>query len=253
MDPYLESPDLWPDVHNRLITIFCDDLIPLIAPHYVAELQTQIIIEEVNREDESLGVVHDVAIIQPMGFGGVVSAAASAPPAPIELHLPLRFPIRLNSVRIRRREDDRLATIIEMLSPFNKRPGPGRDEYVEKRSAFTARGINLVEVDLLRRWPRMPFELSAPVCDYLIMVADCSKGTRCDVWPIFLRQELPVIPIPLLPPDAPVPLDIALALRTAYSRARYDLRIDYAKPANPPLRAADAEWAAALLVSHAVH
>ena len=38
MDPYLESPDLWPDVHNRLMNLFADQLGDLLAPKYVAEL-----------------------------------------------------------------------------------------------------------------------------------------------------------------------------------------------------------------------
>ncbi|HNT78921.1 MAG TPA: DUF4058 family protein, partial [Anaerolineae bacterium] len=58
---------------------------------------------------------------------------------------------------------------------------------------------------------------------------------------------LPTLPIPLLPPDPPVPLDMGQALRTAYARARYDLRIDYKTPLNPPLASEEAEWAAALL------
>ena len=37
------------------------------------------------------------------------------------------------------------------------------------------------------------------------------------------------------------------ALRTAYERARYDLRVDYHTPPVPPLSLADATWATALL------
>jgi hypothetical protein len=48
---------------------------------------------------------------------------------------------------------------------------------------------------------------------------------------------------PLLRPDAPVDLDLNQALRTAYRRAHYDLRIDYRAPCDSPLAPADAEWA----------
>jgi hypothetical protein len=67
------------------------------------------------------------------------------------------------------------------------------------------------------------------------------------VWPISVRQPLPTIPIPLLDPDPPVPLDMGKALHTAYERARYDLRVDYRKPPVPPSSPADAEWVAALV------
>jgi hypothetical protein len=32
MDPYLEGPDLWPDVHTRLMSIFAEQLTPLLVP-----------------------------------------------------------------------------------------------------------------------------------------------------------------------------------------------------------------------------
>jgi hypothetical protein len=34
MDPYLEHPSLWPDVHNRLIAAIADDLSEHVAPRY---------------------------------------------------------------------------------------------------------------------------------------------------------------------------------------------------------------------------
>ena len=39
-----------------------------------------------------------------------------------------------------------------------------------------------------------------------------------------------------------MPLDLGKALRTAYKRARYELRIDYRFPPIPPLKQEDAEW-----------
>ena len=38
MDPYLEAPDLWADVHSRLVNIFAEQLSPQLAPKYLAEL-----------------------------------------------------------------------------------------------------------------------------------------------------------------------------------------------------------------------
>ncbi len=67
------------------------------------------------------------------------------------------------------------------------------------------------------------------------MVSNAYERPECDVWPIRLHQALPTIPIPLLRPDPDVPLEMGLALRTAYERARYDLRLNYALLPNPPL------------------
>ena len=45
MDPWLEHSDLWPDVHNSLITAIRDALAPRIKPRYVArvELRTTVL------------------------------------------------------------------------------------------------------------------------------------------------------------------------------------------------------------------
>src|SRR5215471_10015904 len=39
MDPYLEHPSLWPDVHNRLIAAVADDLSERVAPRYYVGLE----------------------------------------------------------------------------------------------------------------------------------------------------------------------------------------------------------------------
>jgi hypothetical protein len=93
----------------------------------------------------------------------------------------------------------------------------------------------------------MPFDDPLPAAHYLVMVCKAGERPRSSVWPINVRQPLPTIPIPLLPPDPPVPLDLGQALRMAYERARYDLRVDYRKPPAPPLSAADTAWTAALM------
>jgi len=39
MDPYLEHPALWPDVHNSLIAAIRDALVPLVAPRYYVVIE----------------------------------------------------------------------------------------------------------------------------------------------------------------------------------------------------------------------
>ena len=39
MDPYLEHPALWPDVHNSLIAAIRDAVAPLVAPRYYVRLE----------------------------------------------------------------------------------------------------------------------------------------------------------------------------------------------------------------------
>ncbi len=252
MDPYIESSDLWPDVHESLMAVFREQLTILLAPKYIAELSTQIVIEQV-MDDGLLGtrvVLPDVTVSHPLrseAQTGVGVATIAIAPAPLRLAVPLAVPIRLVTLNIRRREPNTLVAVIELLSPVNKRPGDGRREYLEKRTSYLNASVHFVEIDLLRRWPRMPFGGDVPDSAYLAMVSKANERPACDAWPIELSDPLPVLPVPLLPPDPPVPLDMGQALRTAYQRARYDLRIDYTAAPPPPLSPEDAAWATVLL------
>jgi hypothetical protein len=245
MDPYLEASSIWPNVHTSLMTIFQEQLNPLLAPKYLAELETQVVIDHV--DDEAQVVRPDVSLTSLQEATGPPSAVAVAEPRPVRLRVPLDIPIRLVSVYIRQRENETLVAVIELLSPVNKRRGTGRTEYLEKRRTFLRTRVHLIEIDLLRSHPRMPFDDPLPPADYLVMVAKAGERPHCSVWPISVRQPLPTIPIPLLAPDPPVPLALDQALHTAYERARYDLRVDYRQPPVPPLAPEAAAWAEAVL------
>ncbi len=243
MDPYLEAPALWPDVHTSLMSIFREQLTPLLAPNYRAELETQVVIDRIDNGVQA--VLPDVSVTHSTSAESP-SAAVLAEPAPVQVRVPIDTPTRLVSIHIRQRESETLVAVIELLSPVNKRRGQGREAYLEKRRGFLSSPVHLIEIDLLRRFPRMPFDEDLPAAHYMVMVCDVGHRPNSSVWPISVRQPLPTIPIPLLPSDPSVPLDIGQALRTAYERARYDLRIDYGKPPDPPLSKTDAEWASAL-------
>ena len=55
--------------------------------------------------------------------------------------------------------------------------------------------------------------------------------------------RLPVIPVPLRPPDDEILLSLEKAFTTIYDRAAYDLSIDYtAAPPPPALSQAERTW-----------
>lgn len=250
MDPYLEASDIWPDVHSRLMNIFAEQLGLALAPDYLAELETQLVISRIDDEDKSLAARPDVSVTR-LNEPALAYTAAAAPLAavaqPLRLRLPLEVPTRLISIFIRHHQSRKLVTVIELLSPVNKRHGRARREYLQKRRSYLNSPVHLVEIDLLRAYPRMPFDSPLPHVDYLVLVSRAGDRPDCDVWPITVRQPLPTIPIPLLRPDPDQPLEMGQALHTAYQRARYDLRVDYRQPATPPLAADDAEWARTLI------
>lgn len=250
MDPYLESPALWPDVHNSLIYIFREQLAPKLAPKYVTELEAQIVIDRFEDNPPRIEhVVPDVTITQPNDAESNVAVATRIAPPPLRMRVPVPISMRLLSLYIRQRENEQLVAVIEVLALVNKRPGEGRQEYIGKRFTFLSQPLHLIEIDLLRKWPRMPLEGRLPASAYLATICDAYERPICSVWPIGLRQSLPVLPIPLLRPDPPVDLDLGQALRTAYERAHYNLRIDYRSPPDPPLEPADTDWAAGLIAA----
>ena len=42
MNPYLESPDFWPEVHNRLMVAIADALVPQLVPKYRVAIEKRI-------------------------------------------------------------------------------------------------------------------------------------------------------------------------------------------------------------------
>ena len=62
------------------------------------------------------------------------------------------------------------------------------------------------------------------------------------------KDKLPVVPVPLLPPDADVPLDLQAAVDACFALVGYERLIDYTVPPPPPdLSPADVAWLDAML------
>jgi len=152
-------------------------------------------------------------------------------------------------LEIRDRGNRQLVTVLELLSPSNKRPGPDREQYLAKRQQLLASSVHLVELDLLRGGPRLPMEYLPP-CDYCVMVSRYEDRPQVSLWPLGLRDKLPTIPIPLLAQERAT-LDLQSALHQAYDAAGYEDYI-YANAPTPPLQGADAEWAQQLIAAHGV-
>ena len=70
---------------------------------------------------------------------------------------------------------------------------------------------HLIEVNLFRAGRRIPMTRDLPSAPYYVYVGRSEIRPETDVWPILLDQPLPTIPVPLLPGDADVPLDLQLA------------------------------------------
>ena len=55
MDPYLESPDIWPDVYAKLITEIQNALNPALRPNYVARVELRVYVTD--PDDPAIDVI----------------------------------------------------------------------------------------------------------------------------------------------------------------------------------------------------
>jgi len=147
------------------------------------------------------------------------------------------------SIEIRDVAERRLVTIIEILSPANKR-GKGARDYVQRRVELLQTRVHLLEIDLLRQGLRIQLAGEPPPAPYYVYLCRWGRRPWTQIWPIHLRKPLPTVPVSLLPPDPDVSLDLQAALETCFDLVGYERLLDYASPPPPPaLSDEDAAWA----------
>jgi hypothetical protein len=243
MDPYLEQPALWPDLHNSLIVALRDNLAPRLRPRYYVAIEERTYTVEPG--DLLLAGRADVAVVGP-AYGAALPAPEVAESGGVIVSVDMPDEVRETYLEVRSATGE-VITLIEILSPTNKRPGEGRGLYLRKRRSVIGTLTHLVEIDLLRAGEPMPVSGWAGQSDYRIMVSRGNRRPRALLLPFGVRQPIPSFALPLLPGDAEPAVDLGVLLRALYDRGGYDLRLSYAAPADPPLADADTAWADDLL------
>jgi hypothetical protein len=249
MDPYLESPVIWPDVHHELISQIRGALNPDLRPHYVARVDLRVYFSD---DDDPGRAVHmsDLCVTvrrrrsrtrQPKGATALAVTEPLIVPTLVDEEIEEAF---LKIVHVESKE---LVTVIEVLGPSNKvRGSSGRTSFMTKQREVLDSEVNWVEIDLLRAG--VPSVTDPPLrsSDYRVLISSAQDRSRTRFWPIGVRQPLPVVTIPLRDDDEAA-LDLGAVFRAAYDRAAYDLSVEYRKAPVPPLGGDDAKWARELL------
>jgi hypothetical protein len=247
MDPYLEHPALWPDVHNSLLAAIRDSVAPDVAPRYYVALERR---TYVLKPDDLVFIGRpDVAVVQRREEAAPRAPAPSVGTAVLEVDVPMADEVEEAFLEVRDVATGRCVTVLELLSPVNKLTGRGRDTYLEKRTEVLRTRTSLVEVDLLRAGEPMPV-IGPPVAsDYRILVSRGSRRPHSQLYAWSLRQPIPTFVLPLLKGDAEPSVDLGAVVHALYDRARFDLRLDYTRPPVPALAEGDVPWARSLLGS----
>lgn len=247
VDPYLEDPLLWPGFHQRLITHIEEALNASLPKHYAANMQERVYVDLSHRS-----IYPDIVVTE--HTPPQVKEVATQPYAALELPWAVAWqdePLREVFVEIvALNEPARVVTVVEVLSFANKEPhSDSRSQYRKKQAELLHSPANLVEIDLLRSGehtvaPPWAVLRRRGTWDGLISVHRAYTGAQCEVWPVYLRQPLPSLHIPLAAPDPDVVLDFQTLYNQCYAAGPYARRVDYARPPTVPLTPADAAWAA---------
>ncbi len=250
MNPWLEHPSLWSDVHFRLISALARYLSPLVSPRYYVSVGSQAYIATVFASPPSLRYP-DIAIVYSGQRAGPVQSTPTfaAPPvlAPTTVELPVPDIIEETYLEIREVTSGQVVTIVEVLSPTNKRPGAGRQKYERKRMEILSTHTHLVEIDLLRAWPPMPMVGEQVARDYRILIRRGEQGNQATLYAFSLRDPIPVFRIPLQAGDDEPLTDLKTLLDAIYLEGYYGVRVNYQQPPEPPLSVANAEWVTELM------
>jgi hypothetical protein len=245
MNPYLEQEGVWSDFHNRLIVAAAEDIGSQVRPAYIVKIDQNVFEEEPGENGRDIVGRPDVFGTE-IG-GGLPSAAGSfavAEPTKAVI-VPAITPERDPFIEIRELDSRKLITAIELLSPSNKEHPATRAQYLAKRTTYLKSEVHFVEIDLLRRGPRMPLA-PRPAKDYCVVVSRAQDRPEVDVWSIGLREPLPVIPIPLKAGEGDAHLDLQAVLNRVYDSAGYE-HYAYGGEPEPGLKGEDWKWAEEIL------
>jgi hypothetical protein len=256
MDPWLERPVVFPTVHNGFIIYLLEALNAVLPAGYVATNDARVYVDPELRRIPDVGVSGpDEPAGGPAGAAttaltrvGMVAVAAGPDPA--------SDPVEEFYLNILSGDDDRLVTVVEVLSPTNKKSGEdGRAEYRHKQRECRAGGVNLVEIDLLRGGAHTTAASEAGLrdaapagCDYHVCVTVAGIPREAFVAAFRLADPLPTVAVPLGPGAEPVAIDLQAVFTRCYDAGRYAHLAKYGRrEPDPPLTPDQRVWADAIL------
>ncbi len=239
MNPYLESPYRWPEIHTWLIVEIARSSNPQLLPKYRAAVETRVYIESI-----SVGIP-DASVYAASDSGSKPSTALALTTKPEQVTVPMPLERRERYLEIREVATQRVLSVIEALSPSNKRSDDGRQKYLAKRQTVLSSATHLIEIDLLRTGEPMPMA-GGQQTDYQVLVSRADKRPLAERYGFNLRGPLPTFSLPLEKgTDEPI-IHLHQSLTNVCRETGIVIGFDYTAQPQPPLPSADFAWVQSL-------
>lgn len=214
MDPYLENDKLWASFHHHLVTSLYQILLPGLVDRYKARIGQRHYTTE-----QAL-------------FTSIIR----------EEHVE-------EYIEIRQRNETRLVTMVDVVSPANKLTPSGRQAYLNKRLEGKSGSANLVEIDLsLQGQPMLDYSRDGlPEWDYAVTVTRASQPERYEIYTATLQKRLPRFRMPLASDDRDTVVDLQVAFTRCYDQGNFTGQVDYRRDPPIALPQDDLQWVHDLL------
>ncbi len=246
MNPYLETPTLWSQVHTHLIVAIADYMNPLLRPKYRMSMEQRVYTDTNNDDNLELVGIPDNVVFSPSSTPTKTpSNVAVAPPKvkPLTISLPQPQTVKEWYLKVKNVETQEVVTVIEILSPKNKKLGEGRTKYLKKREQILMSLTHLIEIDLLRKGEIMPMNIDDTIkSDYRIIISRGDRRPQAELYAFNLVQEIPSIPLPLKSEDQEPLIPLQDLVHSLYERGSYDLAINYPKQTLDNLSENEQNW-----------
>ncbi|MBW4575213.1 MAG: DUF4058 family protein [Aphanothece sp. CMT-3BRIN-NPC111] len=243
MNPYLENPELWPEVHSRLITAIAIAIEPKLSRNYRVAIEKRTYLSD--GEESVLVGIPDISVYSQRSTTTQTPSTATLPAQgeSVTVTIPMPEEVGEGYLEIREVATGYVVTAIEVLSLKNKRGGIGRQKYEEKRTEVLSSPTHLVEIDLLRSGKPMRILSEIPHTDYRILVSRSNHRPQAQLYAFNVQQEIPKFLLPLRSVDKEPLVNLQSLLVQVYEQARFDMAIDYSLEPVPPLKEEDKVWA----------
>ncbi|NEP63306.1 MAG: DUF4058 family protein [Symploca sp. SIO2G7] len=242
MNPYLEHPDLWPEIHPRFVAALADHLQKKVSDRYSVLIRKRVY--RVSGENS-------IVVGQPaQAPTSETNSPSSQQPIPIYIAVPQT--IHEDYIEIVDTHLGTTVTIVETLTPQKKRPGRGRENYEQRCESIFGGDTHFVEIDLLRGWEPISAYATGNI-DYRVLVSRSDQRPKAAIYAWQVNSPIPLLKLPIGRPqdgDDAQPcctVNLKEALNDACTGANYDFLINYAREPIPPLQPTASQWLARLL------